>query len=455
MKIRSKILVYFSVTVILISAASLILIYFLFSEHREEEFQQRQKEKITFTIGLLNEYKNMSENLTHIMDQLSINDFYDEKMLVYDHNKNLIYTSVDDLSIKNNMQLLNQLSAANRWVETKEGKYDIVGIYTESDQKSFYAISKAYDAFGFSKLYFLRNTLLIIFFVIVIAVILVSLYLSKRISQPIADLAHRLSDFKPGEVKVDAGIETSTYEIRYLNEKFNELMLRTNEAFLFQKNTIHHISHELKTPIAVLVSELEKLKKYTDLDKVKPELDNQINRAKSLGSMINVLLEISKIESGQAIQSQRIRVDEMLFDIIEELGSIYPDFNFDVQYHPVEFDFGRLTISANEMLIRQAFLNLLSNSIAYSDNGKAQLIIDCSSDTTLGVSIVNQGESVGKDEEPFLFERFFRGRNSKGKIGFGLGLILTKKIIDYYAGSIHYTAPDKNQNIFLVQLPLS
>jgi two-component system, OmpR family, sensor histidine kinase ArlS len=83
-KIRNKILIYFSSTVIALSAISLTIIYILFYEYREEEFQQQQNDKIKYTIRLLAEYKEMSEELANIMDELTIHDFYDEKMLVFD-----------------------------------------------------------------------------------------------------------------------------------------------------------------------------------------------------------------------------------------------------------------------------------------------------------------------------------------------------------------------------------
>ncbi|GIV43425.1 MAG: hypothetical protein KatS3mg035_0548 [Bacteroidia bacterium] len=100
------------------------------------------------------------KKLTAIMDKLTIHDFYDEKMLIFDRNKNLIYKSIDDLPIAHTEDLLNSLSPDNQWIETKEGKYDIIAVYIQYESNHFYAISKAYDAFGYSKLAFLRNTLL-------------------------------------------------------------------------------------------------------------------------------------------------------------------------------------------------------------------------------------------------------------------------------------------------------
>ncbi len=456
MKIRNKILIYFSSTVILLSAISLIVIYLLFSEYREEEFQQRQKEKIQFTVEMLTEYIEMSENLSRIIDELTIHDFYDEKMLVFDSEKELIFSSVDDLPIEGYNKILNELSPAKRWIETKEGAYDVIGIYLERNQKSYYAVSKAYDAFGYSKMFFLRNVLIGIFAGISVIVVLISLALSNKISRPITALAEKLNKFDmSSENTTEIQTETSSYELKNLTQKFNELLKRTNEAFSFQKHTIHHISHELKTPISVLVSELEKLKNLSDLEDVKSILDSQINKAKSLGSIINVLLEISKVESGQKIRKQTLRIDELIFDIIEELKFIYPDFNFELNYFPDEIDEHRLNLNVNEALVRQALKNLMTNCVVYSNNSKASIKLNCSSSENLKISISNSGKPVLKDEEKYLFNHFFRGENSRNKNGFGLGLVLTKRIITLNSGTITYSNPSDNLNVFELKFPLS
>ncbi len=456
MKIRNKILIYFSSTVIFLSAISLIVIYLLFSEYREEEFQQRQKEKVQFTVELLTEYIEMSENLSRIMDELTIHDFYDEKMLVFDSEKGLIFSSVDDLPIDGYNRILNELSPAKRWIETKEEAYDVVGMYLERNQKSYYAVSKAYDAFGYSKMFFLRNVLVGIFAVISVIVVFISLALSNKISRPITALAEKLNKFDmSSENTTEIQTETSSYELKNLTQKFNELLKKTNEAFSFQKHTIHHISHELKTPIAVLVSELEKLKNSSDFEYVKSRLDSQIDKAKSLGSIINVLLEISKVESGQKIRKQTIRIDELIFDTIEELKIIYPDFNFELNYFPDEIDEQRLNLNVNEALVRQALKNLMTNSIAYSNNSKASIKLNCSSFKSLKISISNSGKPVPKDEEKYLFNHFFRGENSRNKAGFGLGLVLTKKIINLNSGTITYSNPSDNLNVFELKFSLS
>lgn len=449
MKIRNKILIYFSSTVVFVLAVSLVVVFVLFSEYREEEFQQQQFSKIKYTVGLVDEFNQMSAEVSRLLDKQDIHDFYDEKMLIYDQNKKLVFSSIDSLDISKADAILQRLSVSNTWIETKEDGYDLIGVYLENNAKSYYAISKAYDYFGHAKKDFLQKILIGIFIAIVVIVLLISRYLSNVISKPISELTRKIEDYDlSNENDRTLKIKTTTSELRDLSDKFNELTKRTKDAFLFQKNSIQHISHELKTPIAVLVSELEKLQKTDDIDQLKSAIYQQTHKAKSLGNIINILLQISKIEAGQDISQQAIRIDEIIFDCISEINSIYPGFNFDVNFVPDNFDETKLNIAANEALIKQAWLNLLMNAVHYSDNQKAKITFDSTS-AYLRVEIVNSGKTLSEKEQKFLFSHFFRGNNAKEKQGFGLGLVLSQRIFSIYKANIEYIIRD-SENIFMV-----
>src|SRR5690606_9772288 len=125
-----------------------------------------------------------------------------------------------------------------------------------------------------------------IFISIVVMVVLISLYCSNGISKPTSELTRKIEDYDlSNENDRTLKIRTPTSELRDLSDKFNDLTKRTKDAFLFQKNSIQHISHELKTPIAVLVSELEKLQKTDDIDQLKSAIYQQTHKAKSLGNI--------------------------------------------------------------------------------------------------------------------------------------------------------------------------
>lgn len=450
MKIRNKILFYFSTTIIIISAISLTIVFILFSEHREEEFQQQQFSKIKYTVGLIEEFERISAEVSLLLDKQDIHDFYDEKMLIFDHHKQLVFSSIDSLDIKKADEILHNLSISNTWIETKEDGYDLIGVYLEHNN-GYYAISKAYDYFGYSKRDFLQKVLIGIFIAITIIVVLISLYLSNIISKPISELTEKIEAYDLSEEnEKQLKLRTTTRELQNLSEKFNKLIRRTNEAFLFQKSSIQHISHELKTPITVLVSEMEKLQQENDLEKIKKELQQQTRKAKSLGNIIEILLHISKIEAGQDIDKNKVRIDEIIFDCITEINLLYPNFHYKVNFKPEIFNENILQINANESLLKQAFQNLLINAVHYADNRKAKITFK-SIDDKLIIYISNTGKTLSKEEEKYLFSHFFRGENAQNRKGFGIGLVLSQRIFDIHQAKIFYHSKNHSENIFEIR----
>ncbi|MBX2965769.1 MAG: HAMP domain-containing histidine kinase [Cyclobacteriaceae bacterium] len=454
MSIRNKIFFYFSLTTVFLAGLALFFIYTLFAEFREEEFQQRQKDKISTTLRLLAEIRQVEDNLIEAMDRLTIHDLYDEKLLIFDHNKNLIYSSLDDTPVTFSRQILDKLSPDNTWIETKDELYDVVGLCMESSEKIFYGISKAYDYPGYSKLNYLKVVLITFFIGISLIVFLVSLYLSKKITHPITDIAHRINNYDFDKESEPLTTDQSNYEITILVEQFNKLMKRMQDVFSFQKHAIHHISHELKTPIAILVSNFERIERETDTWTMKKLVKNQKEDTLNLSGIIDSLLEIAKVESGNAALEGSIRADELIFDIAQELGALHPSFQFSIEYDQAIEDENKYRVAANTRLFKSALLNLMLNSIHYSENDKAVIKIS-SGNGNLRLDFINTGKIISKTEEQYVFQHFFRGKNSAGKRGFGLGLVFVHKIITLHNGSVQYTNDSVSTNTFTISLPLS
>lgn len=454
MSIRTKILLYCSAITIILVGIVYFLIYNLFAQYRETAFQQKQELKIETTLELLTDIKNIDKALIESMDQLTINGLYDEKLLIFDKEKKLIYSSLDDTPIPNPEKYLNDLSPQNRRIDEKDSVYDIVGIYLEHDGKAFYGIRKAYDVTGYSTLKYIKDVLIISFLAIVITLILILYYLSGKITHSILSVTRQIRNYHFETNASPIYTDNSKDEIALLVTRFNELMLRMNQAYLFQKHAVHHISHELKTPIAVLVSNFEKIEKETDLQKIQEYIQIQKEGTKSLSDIINALLEIAKVESGKEIQQSKVRIDELLYDISAELSAIYPDFRCAIEYDETIDDEASLTIQANPKLIKVALSNLMINCLQYSSDGNVKIILSLN-DKFLQIEYFNIGKPISADEQQYLFQHFFRGENSKGKRGFGLGLVMVHKILSLHKGQINYSVEGVDTNKFRLILPLS
>lgn len=454
MNIRQKILLSFSSVTILLLAASFIIIYTSFAEYREEEFQQRLKEKMTSTLNFLEEIQVLNNSILHALDRVTLNEAYEEKILLFDKDKKLIYSSIDDLKITFADNLLKDLNKENNWIESKNGDYDIVAVHLNFQNDEFYGISMAYDNFGYAKLEYLRYVLILIFFAITITIVVVIFYISRQISRPINVMAAQIEKLKFDSGSQHIDIPNTRDEIHVLALKFNELMKRLNESFAFQKYAVNHISHELKTPIAVLVSNFEKIESETDQQKVKEFLKQQKEDTKNLADIINALLEIAKAESGLNINTEAVRIDDLIFDSIEKLQSLQPDFRFQVNLSDKIENEEHLTLQGNRRLLSAVFFNLLVNAMQYSSSKKAQIDI-VANVFEVKIDISNSGKIVSEQEQQFMFQHFFRGENSRGTRGFGLGLVLINKIIVLHKGSIHYRTQNDSINIFSISFPLS
>lgn len=454
MKLRNKILLYFSTTLVTLMVIAFCAIYWLFAANREEEFQQNQYQKIKTTVSLIKKFKEESAELASLLDAQSIHDFYDEKLIVYNSQKVQIFSSLDNLQISKRNKILNALSPATKWIETKEDNYDLIGVYVQDQEKSYYAISKAFDAFGYKKLQYLKNLLFGISIGFTAIIILISIYFSNVIAKPINLLAKKLNLYNLDEtLPQQINIPTSTYELQYLNYRFNELLNRTQEAFTFQKHITNHISHQLKTPIAVLVSEMEKLQNLQSIASIQEGIKIQIFKAKSLGNIINALLEIAKIESGKTITEEVIRIDEVLFDLLEEANRQHAYFKFNLALEPNTLEAEQLCIRGNKTLLQQAFANAIANCIAYSSEPQATILINATEQSQISILFSNKGKTITTEEQQLMFHHFFRGENSIGKSGFGLGLVLIQKIIQLHKGFVSYSNSKDNVNHFNISIP--
>jgi signal transduction histidine kinase len=450
MNIREKVIIYFSIGSIPVIGAAFFLIFAIFNNYREVEFHQQQRERISTTLQFLNEIKGDDEDLQHALDRLTIYDYYDEKLLIFDSRHTLIYSSTEDIPSPDTDKILDKLTEVNPWVTSKDNEYDIVGIYWSNNQHVYYGVSKAYDSIGYSKLNYLRNVLIFSFLFISGLLFLIAWVLASKISHPIRQITGQIDsydfsiDFHP--IKFDE----SKGEIAMLARQFNLLLNRMADAFAFQKHAIHHISHELKTPIAILVSNFEKMEQEAKVEVLQAFIKTQKQDTKSLADIVNALLEISKTE--QESKKECIRIDELLFDTLEELKVLDANFQFKTLLLGHIENENSISVRGNRRLLKIMFVNLIRNCMQYNSETKASIIIQAEKGM-ITLQFKNRGNTIQDNERQYLFKHFFRGENSKGKRGFGIGLVLANKVAQLHSGVIRYDSPEKEKNIFEVVLP--
>jgi two-component system sensor histidine kinase ArlS len=437
MKLRSRIVTSFSIAFLVVFGLALYGVYYLMAIYREQEFLQRLKDRTTTTYRLLLDVKGIDHNLMRVFDQNTINNLYDEKILLFDSAGRNIYSSVDDTKILFPLDVINRLKHGEEELFYYEGGYEVYAHSIIDRGQTFYAIGKAYDKYGRGKLQFLAIALFAIYAIVLFMVVIISYFLSRQITRPIIKLTSEVNN-RNIENLSRLEVPDSRDEIAMLTRGFNSMLARVEESYTYQKNFIQHMSHELKTPIAVMMSNLERTMIEEDTERWRESFEFQKSGLMQMASVINTLLDISKYETNpQLLLTQNIRLDELIFECFESLSLVYPQTKFDLSIDDSFEDAEQLTCYGNERMLRIALFNLVKNASEYSDDNRVNLTIK-NAEASVIVEIVNNGPILTNQEQTKLFKHFFRGQNSRSKAGIGLGLVMAYKIIQLHHGTLEY-----------------
>jgi hypothetical protein len=158
MKIKDRIAFQFTLLVAAILLLFSIAIYSVSEHYRQEEFYDRLKSRARTTCRLLVKVKGIDKDLLKTIDQNTLSEMLDEKVLIFDKKHELIYSSVDDKLLTYHASLLNEVRE-KEYMEFHQGENEVIGLlYTEGDEP-LVVLASAYDTFGHSKLDNLRSTL--------------------------------------------------------------------------------------------------------------------------------------------------------------------------------------------------------------------------------------------------------------------------------------------------------
>ncbi len=217
-------------------------------------------------------------------------------------------------------------------------------------------------------------------------------------------------------------------------------------------------SHELKTPLTVLLGNVQAVQRRSEANKHLSERDLRAirlieNQALRLNDLINLLLDVSRIETGQLmIRSERFDLKALLERVIAQYQPTQSNYTLSVRIgeRPLE-------INGDELRIEQVLHNLLHNAFKYSPRG-GRIDVDLESYApTACVSVRDQGIGIPLSAQSAIFERFYRASNAEAAHigGMGVGLYVVKEIVQLHGGTISVTSELGVGSVFTVCLPLA
>ncbi len=247
------------------------------------------------------------------------------------------------------------------------------------------------------------------------------------------------------QVKLRASLKYAHLEKTHI-EKLNQYKLR------FFTN----VSHEIRTPVTLIITQLEMLLQRTDLSQsIRNRLTNIARNTNNLKVLINELLDFRKQEQGHL----QLKVSEN--DLIKYIENIFYSFKDLANYKHIHISFIhnedelKMWFDANQLY--KVFVNLLSNAFKFTpDKGSVSVEVEKKSGWVT-VAISDTGIGIGKEDIDKLFESFYQGENihnANVEPGTGIGLALAKNIIEAHGGTISVQSKENNGSVFSVSLPL-
>jgi signal transduction histidine kinase/ActR/RegA family two-component response regulator len=236
-----------------------------------------------------------------------------------------------------------------------------------------------------------------------------------------------------------------------------DAMRRANDASLAKSMFLSSMSHEIRTPMNAIIGMTSLARKTDDLPKIKRYLEKTEEAGHRLMTLINDVLDMSKIESG------KLQISDNEFDyvkMIENAVNVVSDRALDKRIE-IKIIYGSpIThyIIADELRVSQVIVNLLSNAVKFtSDCGIIKLSTDIINETTLRISCEDNGIGISKDAMEKLFNSFEQADKSITRQygGTGLGLAISKQIVELMGGSIEVESEEGAGSTFSFTIPIS
>jgi signal transduction histidine kinase len=241
---------------------------------------------------------------------------------------------------------------------------------------------------------------------------------------------------------------------------FNEIQEKSAQLEVANKHKsdfLANMSHELRTPLNAIIGFSEALndRLFGELNEKQAEYLGDIHESgKHLLSLINDILDLSKIEAG------RMELDVSTFDLPAALSNAITLVRERAQRHAIdlalEVDKNLGAFSGDERKFKQIMLNLLSNAVKFTPDG-GRISVSARKDTThVEISVQDTGIGIAPEDQGAVFEEFKQvGRDRLKKAeGTGLGLALTKRFVELHGGAIRLESTPGKGSTFTVSLPL-
>jgi len=232
---------------------------------------------------------------------------------------------------------------------------------------------------------------------------------------------------------------------------FNKMVEELGSIEILKTDFVSNVSHEMKTPIAIIKNYAELLRSEQLSDGQRKEYAQGIEEAaRRLSNLISNILKLNKLEN------QRIRPEVEVYDICRQLCECILQFEDVWEEKKIELETeieDIVMVEADENLLELVWNNLLSNAVKFTEPGGRITVKQTLDENFVNISVSDTGCGMERDNMNHIFDKFYQGDTSHSKEGNGLGLALVKRVLELLDGDIQVFSELGKGSTFLVRIP--
>jgi signal transduction histidine kinase len=450
MTIRTRLTFLFASIVSTLLIAFCIAIYLQNEFHRKKEFQNRLREEARTSAEILFGKDDISPDLLKLMDKNRMTVLSEEEIVIYDSTNKIVYESGTDY-IDIQSVILQQIRQEKE-VFFQQNNREVLGLVFKNTNQELVVVASAYDRYGFSEQRNLRLMLIFGGLLMIVIVCVMGWFFAGRSLKPIKKIIKKVDNIGVSQLNTRLDEGNKKDEIAQLAQRFNRMLDRLEKSFKLQRSFVSHASHELRTPLTAITGQIQvSLLAEDDPQELKTMIQSVLEDVQQLNRLTNNLLDLTSIDSDDTVIKRSIvNVAEIIWQIRSEMLRKNPHYEIITK---LEISPDLLTeVQANEGLLYVALLNLIENGVKFSPNNHIDIVLKANTQKIM-ISFNNGGTPIPAGELSKIFEPFKRGTNSRNIKGHGVGLSLTKRIIQLHDGQITVHSSNSEGNTFIVVLP--
>ena len=277
------------------------------------------------------------------------------------------------------------------------------------------------------------------------------IFLTRSTLKPLRDLRDAVRRIlQTGQTDDRVPVYGTEDTVDELSTLFNAMLARITTLIHGMRNALDHVAHDLRTPMTRLRVTAESALATNDPAKHREALSDCLEESERVLSMLTTLMDISEAETG----TMRLNVTVVALDgLVREVVDLYEDTAEDAGVALHADVPGDLTVPGDRDRLRQALANLVDNAIKYTPrNGRVGVSASAERDA-VAIRVTDTGRGISEQDLPRIFDRLYRGDESRATRGLGLGLSLVRAYVEAQEGSVSVRSTPGQGSIFEIRLP--